>query len=164
MLVSKYSTHETLKQKGAKDMLALPEIEKAIKEITESFEGSFSMKTPAGKYFYVSDYWLAALHLQRDAVIGKTDAEIFTGPQADAARETDLEAIETKHPIEYVKELVHNDITIRYIAIKWAFILPHGMPFCICTLADFVEHKGRVFAQKEKIDEYLHVMSLVGED
>lgn len=135
-------------------MKPLPEIVDHVSEITRMFDGAFSMKSASGKYIFVNDHWLRGLRMERDQVMGKTDAEIFPSAASERALNTDQQALRERIPIEYENRVEINGRTISYIAIKWAFFLPHGLPFCICTIADEMENKNKVLAMKDKVDSF----------
>jgi PAS domain S-box-containing protein len=124
-----------------------------IQDISNTFDGSISIKNPKGKYFFVNENFLNSLGLKRDQIIGKTDLEIFSKENAERIQKFDLEAYEKKRPLYYENFLTINGKALDFFITKWVvFFTSSDEPFFLCCLTHSIKNKDKVLYFREKIE------------
>ncbi len=124
-----------------------------IQDISNTFDGSISIKNPKGKYFFVNENFLKSLGLKKEQIIGKTDLEIFSKENAERILKFDLEAYETKKPLHYENFLNINGKVLDFFISKWVVLFTStDEPFFLCCLTHSINNKEKVLHYREKID------------
>lgn len=124
----------------------------SVQKIANDFSVGLTIKNARRQYFFANDYWLAAIGLEKEDVIGKTDDDFLSPENATLARELDAEAFSHKYPMEYSREVIINGNQIKYYVLKWIISFSNGEPFCLCTLSDLLNNKSKVLAFRDRID------------
>ena len=125
----------------------------SAQDVANEFQGSFSMKNAAKKYFFVNETWLDYMQTDRSKAIGKTDEEFFTGESLEIIRKTDQEVYDDQILIVKINRAAVGGKEISYIALKWAIRHGNGELFAYCTLWDLLENKDHVLAIIPKVNE-----------
>ena len=124
-----------------------------IQDISNTFDGSISIKNPKGKYFFVNENFTKSLGLKKEQIIGKTDLEIFSKENADRILKFDIEAYEKKRPLHYENFLNINGKSLDFFITKWVVLFTSSdEPFFLCCLTHSIKNKDKVLYFKEKID------------
>ncbi|MDC0274031.1 SpoIIE family protein phosphatase [Planctomycetaceae bacterium] len=98
---------------------ALIESQNRLREILDNTENCVYVKDLEGRYQFVNRRFEELLQLRLDALVGKTDVEIFPKSLAETFRQNDIEVVERGETIQ-VKEIApHEDGPHLYLSSKF---------------------------------------------
>jgi PAS domain S-box-containing protein len=114
-----------------------------------------------GNYTLVNARFEELFNLSQDAVLGKSDHEIFAQPLADTFRTNDLHVLAEGRPIQVEEHFPHRDGMHTYLSVKFPLYDEHGVATGTCGIAtDITELKkaqvqlrrlsGSIMASQEK--------------
>jgi PAS domain S-box-containing protein len=129
--------------------LSLRESDARLQGMLDHSPSLIFMKDLQGHYVDANKQFEQTFHLTRQAIIGKTDHDIFPPEQAAAYRANDLEVLKTGRSLQFEEVALHEDGL--HPNIVWKFLLRRidGTPYAICGIVtDITEQKG--------VEEALH--------
>jgi PAS domain S-box-containing protein len=116
--------------------------ETQLRDILDNSTTVVFVKDLQGRYLLVNRRYEELFHVGREAVVGKTDHDIFPEQFAKAFQEADRRALESGGPIEAEEEVPQDDGVHSYISIKFPLSGPDGKPYAVCGVAtDITERK-----------------------
>ncbi|HJS45536.1 MAG TPA: PAS domain S-box protein [Rhizomicrobium sp.] len=89
-----------------------------LEAVVDNSMAMIHVKDLAGRYLMVNRRYLDIFHVDRKAVIGKTDYDIFPKQEADAFRATDEQVVRTGHPLTAEEWATQADGVHAYVSIK----------------------------------------------
>ncbi|MHB8908242.1 MAG: PAS domain-containing protein [Syntrophales bacterium] len=102
------------------------------------------LKDLEGRYIMVNRRFEELFHVTRQAVVGKSDHDLFSQEYADKFRQHDLLALEKGAPFE-TEEFVPQDGTRHiYISVKFPLFRADGKPYAVCGIATDITERKRV--------------------
>lgn len=111
------------------------------------------LKDEDGRHVFVSDNFLKRFALSRDAVIGKTDTELWPGAVADELRRNDLALLANGQGIEVVEAATNPDgSTSWWLSSKFVF-QESGSKRLLGGLAVDISERRRV---EDELDQHRH--------
>ncbi|MHC1742616.1 MAG: PAS domain S-box protein [Syntrophobacteraceae bacterium] len=156
--------------KRARDELSRysKELERQVRDRTREISGILQY-TPAvvyhkdvdGNYTLVNARFEELFNVSREAVLGKSDHEVFSQSLADQFRTTDLHVLAEGRPTQVEEHFPHRDGMHTYLSVKFPLYDEHGVATGTCGIAtDITELKkaqvqlrrlsGSVMASQEK--------------
>ncbi len=156
--------------KRARDELSRysKELERQVRDRTREISGILQY-TPAvvyhkdvdGNYTLVNARFEELFNVSREAILGKSDHEIFPQPLADMFRTNDLHVLAEGRPIQVEERFPHRDGMHTYLSVKFPLYDEHGVATGTCGIAtDITELKkaqvqlrrlsGSIMASQEK--------------
>lgn len=156
--------------KRARDELSRysKELERQVRDRTREISGILQY-TPAvvyhkdvdGNYTLVNARFEELFNLSQEAILGKSDHEIFPQPLADTFRTNDLHVLAEGRPIQVEEHFPHPDGMHTYLSVKFPLYDEHGVATGTCGIAtDITELKkaqvqlrrlsGNIMASQEK--------------
>jgi len=123
-----------------------------------------------GRYILVNRRFESLFHVRRDAVMGKTDYDVFPRESADQFTAHDREALERGAPLETEEVASQDDGPHTYISVKFPLRDATGTPYAVCGISTDITERKRAEQQslihkkflEEKIremDDFTHVVS-----
>ncbi len=111
------------------------EIEDRLLAITNNTQMVIFMKDVSGRYLHVNRRYEELFHLNKDAIIGKTDHDLFPQEIADGVCKNDQQVIQSELPIT-LEELIPQDDGIHiYSSIKFPLRKVSGEIYAVCGIA-----------------------------
>jgi PAS domain S-box-containing protein len=109
----------------------LSEREAQLRAILEHSPALIFLKDPAGRYLNVNRQFEQMFKMSRDAILGKTDEELFSPGQAETFRANDLLVLEAKRPMQFEEVALYEDGFHTSIVFKFPLLLPDGTPYAV---------------------------------
>ncbi|MBI5453029.1 MAG: PAS domain S-box protein [Deltaproteobacteria bacterium] len=104
-----------------------------LKGIIDNTSSIIFLKDGEGRFILVNRSYEKIFNLAREAVINKTDYDVFPKESADAFRENDRKVCEASSPIAFEEAVLHADGTLHtYVVVK--FTIP-SIPGSVCGIA-----------------------------
>ncbi len=121
---------------------ALKESQTRLQAIMDNTSAIIFMKDMEGRYIMVNRQYLEVNSLIGEAVIGRTDFEIYSREFADTIIKNELKVLQTEKPIQYEEELFFENQRQTYLASKFPMYNEQGKMFAICSIStDITERK-----------------------
>lgn len=128
-----------------------PLLTEALQALVNHASAAIYVKDLAGRYRLANRSYAAMLGLEREAVIGRTDHDLFPAAIADALRRNDQSAIETLEPLEReeVLPMAHGDRI--FLSVKFALTAPDGRAYALCGISTDVTERRRAERALDRI-------------
>ena len=118
-----------------------------------------SLKDAAGRYEFVNAKFEEVFGVVADAVIGKTDQQIFVRPVGQLLRGRDLEVMGQLTPIETVDEIGLDTGMVYLEAVRFPIFDASGAVRAICTQATDITGKRKAESQLKVSQSLVGVVS-----
>jgi PAS domain S-box-containing protein len=121
---------------------ALRNSQHLVQSILDHSTAVIFVKDIEGRYMLINNRYEKLFHIGREAIIGKTDYDLFPKEYADALVAADQQAVATGLAQELEELVPHDDGVHTYIAIKAPLLDGEGRPYALCGIAtDITEWK-----------------------
>ena len=110
------------------------------------------LKDVQGRYLRVNQRFEASFDLPREAILGRTDHELFPKDIADAFRKHDLEVMERGVPVEFEEEAPYVDGTHTSIVEKFPWRRADGSLGGVGGLALDITARKRAEAERKELE------------
>ncbi|HEY2881561.1 MAG TPA: PAS domain-containing protein, partial [Pirellulales bacterium] len=111
--------------------VSLRESEQRLKAILDNTSAVVYLKDTAGRYLLVNRRFEELFHRSGEAVVGKTDQELFPAADAKLYQENDRRVMTTGKSLEVEERVACDDGMHAYISNKFALVDPHGKPYAV---------------------------------
>ncbi|MGQ0812333.1 MAG: PAS domain-containing sensor histidine kinase [Nitrospiraceae bacterium] len=123
---------------------ALRESEARLQAIVENSPNTVFLKDTEGRYLLVNRQFEKMFHLTREAIVGKTDDEIFPPQQAAAFRANDRKVFEAGVALQFEEVALHDDGPHTSIVFKFPLCTVEGHPYAIGGITTDITERKRV--------------------
>ncbi|VAW58250.1 hypothetical protein MNBD_GAMMA11-2823 [hydrothermal vent metagenome] len=113
------------------------------------------VKDLSGRYTFVNRCFEDLFHLDRSAITGKTDHDIFPAHIADEFRQNDLAALTAGKTLESEELAPHDDGMHNYVSMKFPLFDDNGHAYAVCGIStDITEMRKQEeqLRQAQKMD------------
>jgi len=133
-------TQEITERKQAE--WAVLESEARLQAILDNTMAVIYLKDAQGRYLLINRRFEQVFNLQRDAVKGKTDYDLFPFGIADVFVKNDQTVLKTGKPMQLEEVAPHPDGLHTYISDKFPLHDSEGQPYALCGIStDITERK-----------------------
>ena len=120
----------------------LRETEKRLDAILAHSPNPTFLKDLEGRYLYVNQEFVRALHVSQEQIRGKRDDEVFPQEQAASFQANDLQVLQAGLPMEFEEVALHDDGPHTSIVHKFPLLDGEGKVYAIGGIAtDITERK-----------------------
>jgi len=133
----------------------LSERKAQLRAILDHSPGLIFLKDLEGRYLDVNQQFERTFHLTRQAIVGKTDRDIFPPEQAAAFRDNDLAVMKAERPLQFEEVALHDDGPHTSIVSKFPLRRHDGTPYAVCGITtDITQRKQAEESRKESEERY----------
>lgn len=118
--------------------------ERWFRAILDNVPAIVFAKDVDGRYLAVNRQFEQRFRIDRLAVIGKDDFELFPAADAKAFRENDRLALASGHPVEFEESVDHSGETRTYFSLKFALRESGGRAYATCGVSTDITDLRRV--------------------
>ncbi len=122
---------------------ALQESEQRLQAILDNSTALIYVKDLQGRYISINAWFGILFNLDREAIKGKTDYDIFSKEIADSYRANDLKVIETQSPLDWEEVAPHGDELHTYLSIKFPLFDTVGNIYAVCGISTDISERKR---------------------
>lgn len=116
-------------------LTSLRESEERLQALIDNAGSVIYIKNPQGQYLLINRQYETLFHLEKKAVQGKTDHDIFPKAIADTFRANDLKVIAAGAPIELEEVAPQSDGLHTYLSVKFPLFDSEGKIYAVCGIS-----------------------------
>jgi PAS domain S-box-containing protein len=129
---------------------AVRESQRLLRAIIDNSRTVVYVKDLKGRYLLVNRHFEQIFHLASEAILGRTDHDLFPKEQADAFRAADRRVLSAGTAHEMEELAPHDDGLHTYLSIKCPLFDETGKPYAVCGIStDITERKRTENAVRE---------------
>lgn len=141
--------------KQAHALQHLKESEEQLRAVLDNATAFISLKETNGAYITINALYEKLFNISRDEVVGKTDYDIFSKPQAENFRRNDQKVLETGLPLQFEEQVNLSDGSHDYISIKFPLFNSDNEAYAICSISTDITERNQSQAELQKLRNYL---------
>jgi PAS domain S-box-containing protein len=121
---------------------ALRESQQQLQAILDYSPAVIYLKDSHGRNLLINRQFETLFHVERDAVKGKTEYDLFPDEIAATFRANDLKVLESGNPLKIEEVVPQDDGLHTYISIKFPLYDSAGVPYAVCGIStDITDRK-----------------------
>lgn len=133
----------------------LSESEARLRAILDNSPNLVFLKDAQGRYLHINRQFERAFHVSREAIVGKTDKDLFPAEQAAAFRANDLKVFQAGAPLEFEEVALHDDGPHTSIVSKFPLFDGTGKLYALCGITtDITQRKSMEMALQQAEEKY----------
>jgi PAS domain S-box-containing protein len=101
------------------------------------------LKDRKGRYMLVNRKFEELFRVQRDALVGETDHDVFPSYLADGYRANDRRVLKDRRPLEIEEVIPQDDGDHTYITVKFPLFDVTGEPYGVCGISTDITSRKR---------------------
>jgi len=119
------------------------ESQRLLEGLVENTPAVIYVKDLAGRYLMVNRRYVEVFRVDRDAMIGRTDYDIFSKAEADAFRAVDERVAQSDQAITELEVASHDDGPHAYLSVKSPLRDEAGQPYAVFGISTDVTDRRR---------------------
>ena len=137
---------------------ALRENEQLLQSIIDNSTSVIYIKDIQSKYILINKQYEKLFHIEKKEIIGKTDYNVFSEDIATSLEENDRKVIESKIPMIFEENILHDDGIHTYVSNKFPLLDSTGIPKAICGISTDITNRKQAEEEIKKAKEQLQAM------
>ncbi len=121
------------------------DLEKNVKQLQDMLDCAPTViysKDTRGRYLFINKQTETVFHVDRDAIVGLTDNDVFPADVAEMFRSHDRKVLEAGRPVDFDEEVPQDDGIHYYRSTKFPLCDADGQIAGVCAIStDMTRHK-----------------------
>src|SRR6202166_1221360 len=136
----------------------LRETEKRLDAILAHSPNPTFLKDLEGRYLYVNQEFVRALHVSQEQIRGKRDDEVFPQEQAASFQANDLQVLQAGLPMEFEEVALHDDGPHTSLVHKFPLLDGEGEVYAIGGIATDITERKRAHEALQLSEERFRLL------
>jgi len=121
---------------------ALSRSQQLLQALADNMTSIIWVKDLAGRYLLINGGYEALFKMRREAIVGKTDYDLFVKEQADIFRAVDQQAIAAQRAVQVEETVFDDDRRVTVLSVKCPLYDHAGELYALCGIStDITERK-----------------------
>jgi PAS domain S-box-containing protein len=129
--------------------------EEQLQALIDNTTAVIYMRDLDGRYMVVNREYERLFHLDREAIIGLTDHDLFPAEIADEFRANDLRAAASGGPVQVEEIAPGDDGPHTYVTVKFPLLDSAGQAYAVCGISTDITDRKRAEEQVRQLNEEL---------
>lgn len=128
----------------------LQQSEYLLRSIIDNTSAVVFVKGLDGRYLRINKRFTDLFHVSNEALLGRTDYDLFPPDVADAVRAADQDVFRAGKALEFEEVVPQDDGLHTYLVLKFPLRNPGGETYAICGIATDITERKRVQRRLER--------------
>ncbi|HTN82797.1 MAG TPA: ATP-binding protein, partial [Sorangium sp.] len=128
---------------------AVRDSKELLQSIIDNSTAVIYLKDLEGRYLMVNRRYAELFHVGEQAIVGRTDYDVFPREQADAFRAVDHQVLATGTALQTEEEVPQDDGLHTYISLKYPLCNAAGQPYAVCGISTDITERKQAEAERQ---------------
>ncbi|XYH93664.1 AAA family ATPase [Sorangium sp. So ce1128] len=128
---------------------AVRDSKELLQSIVDNSTAVIYLKDVEGRYLMINRRYAELFHVSEQAIVGRTDYDVFPREPADAFRAVDQEVLATGTALQAEEEAPHDDGLHTYISLKYPLRNAAGQPYALCGISTDITERKQAEAERQ---------------
>ena len=128
---------------------AVRDSKELLQSIVDNSTAVIYLKNLEGRYLMINRRYAELFHVSEQAIVGRTDYDVFPRERADAYRAVDQEVLATGTALQAEEEAPQDDGLHTYISLKYPLCNAAGQPYAVCGISTDITERKQAEAERQ---------------
>ncbi|WP_437944845.1 AAA family ATPase [Sorangium sp. So ce296] len=128
---------------------AVRDSKELLQSIVDNSTAIIYLKDVEGRYLMVNRRYAELFHVGEQAIVGRTDYDVFPRERADAFRALDQEVLATGTALQAEEVAPQDDGLHTYLALKYPLCNAAGQPYALCGISTDITERKQAEAERQ---------------
>jgi PAS domain S-box-containing protein len=128
---------------------AVRDSKELLQSIIDNSTAVIYLKDLEGRFLMINRRFADLFHVSQQAIVGRTDYDVFPREQADAFRAIDGQVLATGTALQAEEEVRQDDGLHTYISLKSPLCNAAGQPYAICGISTDITERKQAEAERQ---------------
>ncbi|XYH93665.1 AAA family ATPase [Sorangium sp. So ce1128] len=128
---------------------AVRDSKELLQSINDNSTAVIYLKDLEGRYLMINRRYAELFHVGEQAIVGRTDYDVFPRERADAFRAVDHEVLATGAALQAEEEVPQDDGLHTYISLKYMSLKVAGQPYAVCGISTDITERKQAEAERQ---------------
>ncbi|WP_437795547.1 AAA family ATPase [Sorangium sp. So ce693] len=120
-----------------------------LQSIVDNSTAIIYLKDLEGRYLMINRRYAELFHVSEQAIVGRTDYDVFPGERADAFRAVDQQVLATGTALQAEEVVPQDDGLHTYISLKYPLCNAAGQPYAVCGISTDITERKQAEAERQ---------------
>ncbi|XYI03780.1 AAA family ATPase [Sorangium sp. So ce1128] len=120
-----------------------------LQSIVDNSTAVIYLKDAEGRYLMINRRYAELFHVGEQAIVDRTDYDVFPRERADAFRAVDQEVLATGTALQAEEEVPQDDGLHTYISLKYPLCNAAGQPYAVCNISTDITERKQAEAERQ---------------
>ncbi|WP_437325384.1 AAA family ATPase [Sorangium sp. So ce381] len=128
---------------------AVRDSKELLQSIIDNSTAVISLKDLEGRYLMINRRYAELFHVSEQAIVGRTDYDVFPTERADAYRAVDQDVLATGAALQAEEEASQDDGLHTYLSLKYPLCNAAGQPYAVCGISTDITERKQAEAERQ---------------
>ncbi|WP_437997415.1 AAA family ATPase [Sorangium sp. So ce185] len=128
---------------------AVRDSKELLQSIVDNSTAVIFLKDLEGRYLMINRRYAEVFHVGEQAIVGRTDYDVFPRERADAFRAADQEVLATGTALQAEEVAPQDDGLHTYLALKYPLCNAAGQPYAVCGISTDITERKQAEAERQ---------------